>query len=158
MGAKVVILPFSTKFFKYFLPFSTKFISVICHFPPNLVGKPVFESMWVSWVRVTLGSLQYIGSPWIRGTYPYECCNRRNVCCSILFCMPQVRRPRPQWHLLNCFIRTSSYIWVDRAYSPLSANPWYIQCNSFPPYWSISHKNDLWRHETYNPKTSLPRV
>ena len=50
MGAKVVILPFSTKFFKYFLPFSTKFISVICHFPPNLVGKPVFESMWVSWV------------------------------------------------------------------------------------------------------------
>lgn len=43
MGAKVVILPFSTKFFKYFLPFSTKFISVICHFPPNLVGKPVFE-------------------------------------------------------------------------------------------------------------------
>ena len=68
MGAKVVILPFSTKFFKYFLPFSTKFISVICHFPPNLVGKPVFESMWVSWVRVTLGSLQYIGSPWNRGT------------------------------------------------------------------------------------------
>ena len=79
MGAKVVILPFSTKFFKYFLPFSTKFISVICHFPPNLVGKPVFESMWVSWVRVTLGSLQYIGSPWIRGTCPYDSTDKSNA-------------------------------------------------------------------------------
>lgn len=70
----------------------------------------------------------------------------------------RARRPRPQLSSALFSIRTSSYILVDRAYSPLSANPWYIQCNSFLSCWSISHKSDQQRHVTCNPKTSLPRV